>query len=211
MATPEDWITAAKLLRPQGRRGELLAEPHIDNTVFTPGRRVWLGNDGSVPEASAARDLESAWEPTGRNAGRIVLKLGGVESISDAEALAGQFLLLPVADLPALEDETFRVRDLIGCALYDGDTLAGTVIEVQFPVGPDGRTRLTDAPDLLAVARPSDEGDPDAEPTLVPFVRAWLVNVDLQAKRINMQLPPGLLADAEADTLDSPKPQIPNP
>lgn len=203
MASSEDWITAAKLLRPQGRRGELLADPHVDHAVFAPGRRLWLGKDGAIPDPAAVRDVQASWEPTGRNTGRIVLKLTGSESISDAEALAGQSLLMPVPDLPPLDKDTFRVRDLVGCVLYDGDTLAGTVVDIQFPIGPDGRTRLTDAPDLLAVEPPADAHNPKTEPTLIPFVRAWLVGVDLDARRITMQLPPGLFDDTEPDTEDT--------
>lgn len=202
MATSgDDWIPAAKLLRPQGRRGELLAEPHIDLATFSPGRTLWLGNEAPSPAPSAACVLEDAWEPTGRNAGRIVLKLRGTDSISGAEAIAGSFLFLPVSDLPPLDPDTFRVRDLVGCALYNGDQLAGTVTDVQFPVGPDGRTRLIDAPDLLAI-QPASATDPEADPVLIPFVRDWLTAVDIAARRITMQLPPGLLTTAEGDTLE---------
>ncbi|MGI4828326.1 MAG: ribosome maturation factor RimM [Janthinobacterium lividum] len=194
------WLPAAQLLRPQGRHGELLAEPHADLSVFSTGRRLWLApRENSVPLPSAERVLEAAWQPTGRNAGRTVLKLQGVDSISAAEALAGQFVLLRAADLPPLEEDTFRVRDLVGCALFDQEKLAGTVVDIQFPVGADGRTRLTDAPDLLAVQPAGDLNEPDNErdPVLVPFVRSWLTGVDLVAKRITMHLPPGLF-----DTLD---------
>ena len=75
------------------------------------------------------------------------------------------------------------------------------VVDVQFPIAADGRTRLQDAPDLLAVqpARPDGTPDTSREPVLVPFVRVWLAGVDLPAKRILMQLPSGLL-DTETET-----------
>lgn len=196
MLMPDDgWLPAAQLLRPQGRHGELLAEPHADFSLFSAGRRLWLApREDSIPDSNAERVLEAAWQPTGRNAGRTVLKLAGVDSISDAQVLAGQFVLLRTADLPPLEEDTFRVRDLVGCALFDGERCAGTVVDVQFPVAADGRTRLSDAPDLLAVQPAVESNEPDSapEPILVPFVRSWLIGVDLAAKRITMQLPPGL-------------------
>ena len=200
-------------MRPQGRRGEVLAEPLADLALFSAEHPFWLApREDAIPSPAAERVLEAAWPPTGRNAGRIVLKLYGAESISDAEALAGQFLLMPLAQLPTLDPDTFLVRDLVGCSLFDGNRLAGTIVDVQFPVAADGRTRLEDAPDLLAVQpvapsrKPSGEQDPGSnpsaaptehEPALIPFVRAWLVNVDLAAKRITMQLPPGLFDPAE--------------
>ena len=198
----ENWFPAAKLLRPQGRRGELLAELHAHFAAFAAGQKLWLTADEHAnPAASAERELEHAWQPTGKNAGRVVLKLTGVDSISAAETLAGQYLLMRASDLPALEPDTFRVCDLVGCSVFDHDRLAGTVVDIQFPMAADGRTRLEDAPDLLAVQPVDAAGTADTvrEPMLIPFVRAWLAEVDLPAKRIAMQLPPGLL-DAESET-----------
>jgi 16S rRNA processing protein RimM len=191
-------MAVATLLRPQGRRGELLAEPLTDLTeIFSPGRAVTLTAPGSLPTTeSAARPIEDYWLPTGKNAGRIVLKLGGCESISEAEALAGLQVWVAAAALPALDADTFFVGDLLGCAFFNGETQVGTIVDVEFPTAPDGRTRLEDAAALLAVELTggSDRGE---EPVLVPFVRAWLDRVDLAAKRVVMHLPAGLLGDAE--------------
>jgi len=187
------WAAVAVLLRPQGRHGELLADPLTDlPELFAAGRSVWLApaaaeapSDGAAP-----RTLEEHFFPTGRNAGRVVLKLSGCDSISAAEQLAQHQLFVPASDLPALEDGAFFVGDLIGCELFSGDTVAGIITGVEFPTTPDGRSRLEGAAPLLAVELPGSA--PDAEPTLVPFVRDWIVNVDLPAKRIVMHLPDGL-------------------
>lgn len=193
------WIGVARLLRPQGRRGELLAEPLTDLAdVFTPGRVLRLeaapGHKGAPPTLT----LEDRWSPTGRNAGRLVLKLAGIDSINAAEAFEGAELLLAEADLPALAEDTYLVRDLVGCTLFSNTDELGTIVDLQFPVGPDGRTRLPDAVDLL-VLHPLGVA-PEAEPALVPFVKAWLTSVDIPSKRIVMDLPPGLFdATVEAD------------
>jgi 16S rRNA processing protein RimM len=189
-----EWMAVATLLRPQGRRGELLADPLTDLAeVFSPGRAVVLAAAGSVPRPeSAKRQIEDHWLPTGKNAGRMVLKLSGCESISEAEALAGLQVWVAAAALPSLDADTFFVGDLLGCAFFDGETQVGTIVDVEFPTGPDGRTRLEDAAPLLAVELAAGE-----EPVLVPFVRAWLESVDLAAKRVVMHLPTGLLGDAE--------------
>jgi 16S rRNA processing protein RimM len=212
--SPSRWIAVARLLRPQGRRGELLAEPLTDLAgIFTPGREVVLVPSGTTSPLSGqtAVRLEESWLPSGKNAGRLVLKLSGCDSISQAEALAGSDLLLPAADLPALEPGAFFVAELLGCQLYNGLTLAGTIVDVHFPTGPDGRTRLEDAAPLLAIEPPAPAGalglrnaasptEPQQppEPILVPFVRAWLDSVDLPAHRIVMHLPAGLLGDEGA-------------
>jgi len=201
----EGWVAVATLLRPQGRRGELLATPLSDlPEIFSDGREVVLAAPGTTPAAGEpTRRLEGHWFPIGKNAGRVVLKLSGCESIGDAEELAGQQLLVAATELPSLAPDTFYVGDLVGCAFFDGLTQVGTIVDVEFATGPDGRTRLEDAAPLLAVA--AAEGE---EPVLVPFVQAWLESVDIAARRVTMHLPAGLFdgtetvgGEAEGDTL----------
>jgi len=201
-ADSASWIPAARLLRPQGRRGELLAELLSDlSGLFAGGRRVTLA--ATATSSALETTLESCWSPTGRNAGRIVLKLAGVDSISAAELLAGRELLVLSSDLPPLEPDTWFVRDLIGCQLFDGATLLGEITGVEYPMAADGKTRLPDAAPLLEVTVTSrSRGNsatlpPDTlshtEATLIPFVKLWLESVDLPRKRIVMHLPPGLV------------------
>jgi len=204
----ESWIPAARLLRPQGRRGELLAEPLSDLPgLFAPGRRLSLSASGSAPATEAT--LESQWSPTGRNAGRVVLKLAGVDTISAAELLAGREVLVLSSDLPPLEADTWFVRDLLGCQLFDGDTLVGEITGVEYPMSADGRTRLPDAAPLLEVtgitgARSNLETSSSdtlghAGPVLIPFIKSWLDFVDLEKKRLVMHLPSGLIETEPAE------------
>lgn len=187
-------MTLARLLRPQGRRGELLADlltgfPELlsstDGVYVVPA-----GACSPLPDAQRTL-VESQWMPTGRNAGRVVVKLAGCDSISAAELLAQNQLMIPVTERPALDPDTFYVSDLVGCALYDGETLAGEVIDVEFATSPDGRVRIDDAAPLLVVQR-AGQSDED-EPVLVPLVRAFLQQVDMAQHRIVMNLPDGLL------------------
>ncbi len=204
-ATPPQtgWTPAARLLRPQGRRGELLADPLTDLPgIFTRGRRASLPVTPTAPAIETT--IESCWSPTGRNAGRVVLKLAGVDTISAAELLAGRDLLIPSSDLPALEPDTWFVRDLLGCQLFDNTTLIGEITGLEYPMSPDGHTRLSDAAPLLEVtplpnprSNPAPSGPPAPEPALIPFIKAWLDSVDLTRRRVTMHLPPGLVEPAD--------------
>jgi 16S rRNA processing protein RimM len=204
---PPRRIAVARLLRPQGRRGELLAEPLTDlPDILTPGRAVEL----AAPAKPAATTLssttvESAWHPTGRNAGRIVLKLTGCDSITDAELLAGRELFLPQSDLPALDPGTWFVSDLLGCTLFDDRSPVGEITGIQYAMAADGRTRLEDAAPLLEVTPPAGPNTP--EPALVPFIKAWLETVDLDNHRVVMHLPPGLLTSQR----ETPNSKLPTP
>lgn len=196
MQTAPHWIAVARLLRPQGRHGELLADPLTDLPgVFTAGRSATLSAAANVSMSSPSTTIEDVWHPTGRNAGRLVLKLAGCNSISDAEQLAGRDLLIRSDDLPALEADTWFVSDLIGCTLFDGDQPVGEIAGLQYAMAPDGRTRLPDAAPLLEVTTPAgSEGHHDEEPFLVPFIKAWLDQVDIAQRRVTMHLPEGLLS-----------------
>lgn len=196
------WVPLARLLRPQGRRGELLADPLSDLPgIFAPGRELTLAAPNATIPAPGAPTLriEEHFFPTGKNAGRIVLKLSGCDTISAAEALAGQQLLLPSDQLPTLDPDTFFVGDLVGCTLFNAASPVGTVVDIEFATAPDGRTRLEDAAPLLAVqlTLPTPTPEETPEPVLIPFVRAWLDSVDIPARRITMHLPEGLLTPTE--------------
>ena len=194
------WVPLARLLRPQGRRGELLADPLSDLPgLLATGREAFLASANAMAPDEGASPLviEDHFYPTGKNAGRIVLKLSGCDTISQAELLSGSNLLMPATELPALDPDTFFVGDLVGCILFDsagpGAPLpVGTVVDVEFPTTPDGRTRLEDAAPLLAVSLNLPETNPPADPVLVPFVNAWLDSVDIPSRRITMRLPEGL-------------------
>lgn len=184
------WIVLAHLLRPQGRKGEVLAELFTDFPErFEEQTRVFLARPGFEGEEAEARRAEvvSFWLPVGKNEGRVVLQFAGVDTISDAESIAGLDVIVPREERLPLDDESVYISELIGCTVYDGTFAVGVVEDVQFATTADGARRLTEAAPLLAVT--SRDGDE----VLIPFVKAFLVTVDTEAKRIEMKLPEGLV------------------
>lgn len=190
MADSSNWVVLAHLLRPQGRKGEVLAELYTDFPErFKEHRRVYLAApefDGTAAEAREA-EVTAYWLPVGKNQGRIVLQFAGIESISDAESIAGQEVLVPREERLALEDEANYISDLIGCAVYDGEIAVGVIEDVQFATTPDGLRRLEEMPPMLVVK------SADGAEVLVPFAKDFLVAVDAKSKRVEMRLPDGLL------------------
>ena len=184
------WIVLAHLLRPQGRKGELLAELLTDFPErFEGGRRVFLAAPNFAGNESEAQPAEvvAFWLPTGKNEGRIVLHFAGVDTISAAELLAGRDVIVSYEERVPLDDESTYISDLIGCTVYDGATAVGVIDDVQFPATADGGRRLEEAAPLLAVT------SPDGEEILIPFAKAFLIAVDTAAKRVDMVLPSGLV------------------
>jgi len=183
------WIVLAHLLRPQGRKGELLAELLTDFPDRFDGREdLFMAKPefrGGRAEARSVRVI-SSWLPVGKNRGRIVLQFAGVDTISDAESLVGLDVIVPENGRVSLDEDSAYVSDLVGFAVFDNETLVGEVTGVEFPASSEG-VRLEDVPSLLEVR--SEGGDE----ILIPYVKAFLKSVDLVARRIVLSLPAGLV------------------
>lgn len=165
------------MLGPQGRRGEVLAALHTDFPERFAERRKLSGlaADGSRRELQ----IEDHWF----HKGGVVLKFAGVDSISDAEQLAKLELQVPLEQRTELEPGASYVSELIGCEVWvtkAGDPeLLGTVSDVQFGAG--------EAPLLMVKSQVNQQE------ILLPYAEEFVKSADLVARRIEMQLPEGLL------------------
>lgn len=184
-SSPTAWTILAHLLRTQGRKGEILADLHTDfpERFTTRSGLILRRSSGSVEPAT----VEEYWLPTGRSAGRIVLKLRGIDSIEAAERLTASDLVVATEDRAPLEDADEQyIADLLDCTVTQGGQPLGVIGDVQFPLNANG-ARLEDATPLLVVREPTG-GE-----LLIPFVKEWIVSIDVAAKHLSMLLPEGLL------------------
>lgn len=188
-ANQDDWILLAHAVRPQGRRGEILCDLHTDFPErFAVRRELSLRRGNAEP---APIQLESHWLPTGNSAGRIVLKLAGVDTIEAAAALAGSDIVLPASERVALGPDEFYISDLQGCVLVnvaggDGPDDLGTITDVHFATDRNGK-KLENATPVLVVAKPN------GDEILIPLALEFLRNPDLKNHRVEMALPTGLV------------------
>ncbi|HEV2717048.1 MAG TPA: ribosome maturation factor RimM [Terriglobales bacterium] len=166
-----EFITLARVLKSQGRRGEVAAEVHSDvPDRFRAGMRLW-----SLAESGSRRELqiECLWP----HKGQVILKFAGIDSISEADELAGCELQVPQEERAQLEPGWNYLSDLVGCTIFDEDRELGKIDEVRFYAG--------EAP-LLVVKAESKEYE-------IPYAEAYLREVDLSHRQIRMSLPEGLL------------------
>ena len=185
-----DWTVLAHLLRPQGRKGELLAELLTDfPDRFDAGARVYLAKPEFHGPVAEAREIAvlGHWLPVGRNHGRVVLAFAGIDSIEKAEGITRLDVVIPTEQRVELDDDAEYISDLIGCAVFDGGMLVGTVSGLEFPTTADGGRRLEQAAPLLTIV------GADGDEILLPYVQAFLVSLDAEAKKIEMNLPEGLV------------------
>ena len=171
--TSGEFVTLARVVKTQGRRGEVAAQVHSDVPErFAAGMKLL-----ALPKAEDARRelvVEDLWP----HKDLLVLKFRGVDSISEAEVLVGSELQLPAGQRAKLEPGWNYVSDLIGCSVLDHAREIGRVEDVQFGTG--------EAP-LLTVANAA------GKKFEVPFAEAYLEAVDVKQRRVRVNLPEGML------------------
>lgn len=167
------------MVKPQGRHGEVAVEPHTSFPErFAERHRIFAL---SPLGERRALTVEDAWA----HKGRMVLKLQGIESISDAEALVGCELQIPLAERAQLQAGEAYVSDLVGCTLWARQGGAGELTEVG-PVE-DVLFGAGEAP-LLVVK-------PGGRELMVPLAAEYLTaaGIDVSRRRVEMALPEGML------------------
>jgi len=172
--TSSAFITLARVVKTQGRRGEIAAETYSNVPGrFAAGMKL-LALPREPDKSRRELEVEELWP----HKGMLVLKFAGVDSISDAEELIGSELQVPSSQRSQLEAGWNYVSDLVGCSVVDQGREIGRIEDVQFGAG--------EAP--LLIVR-------DAAKRLleIPFAEAYLESMDVERKRVNMKLPEGLL------------------
>jgi 16S rRNA processing protein RimM len=184
----ERWVWLARIRKPQGRKGEVFAEILTDfPDKFKERRQLWLlaapVSAGLAAQAPRQVELLNHW----LHKGGVVLHFAGVDSITAAEALKGMTVAIPREERAAIGEDEVYVDDLIGCVLMDvTDAEAVRVGEIE------DVDRSGGAAPLLVVQGAKGE-------VLVPFTKSYLRKIDLAAKRVEMELPVGLVDLSEAE------------
>ena len=168
-----EFITLARVVKTQGRHGEVAAEVHSD----VPGRfaeGMKLFALGKAQDTRRELEVEDLWP----HKGLVVLKFRGVDSMNDAELLIGSELQVPITERAELERGWTYVSDLIGCTLFDHAREIGRIEDVQFGAG--------EAPLLIVANSAGKKFD-------VPLAEAYLESVDIAQRQVRMNLPEGML------------------
>lgn len=170
MEASNEFATVARVVKTQGRRGEVAVEVHSSFPErFQPGIELLaLAEDGKRQPLR----VEEVWP----HKEWLVLKFAGVDSISAAEILIGCELQVPLEKRVSLKAGWSYISDLAGCHVYDSNREIGIVRDVRSGVG--------EAPLLIV------KGAVEYE---IPYAEAYLKSVDLGQKKILMELPEGML------------------
>jgi 16S rRNA processing protein RimM len=167
-------VTIGRIGRPHGVLGEVTVEVRTDepDELFVPGAQISVGDNPMTITAFR-------WHNT-----RGLMRLAGVDDRTDAEALRNLLIEVERADdAVPVEDDTFYDGSLLECGVED---LSGNPIGVV--------TDVVHVPeqDLLVVSTAV------GREIFVPFVAAIVPVVDIAARRIVIDPPPGLLEPDDA-------------
>ncbi len=115
-------------------------------------------------------EVENTW----MHGDYLILKFKGVDTISDAEKLAGADVAIPFEQRAALTEQEYYQSDLIGCEVVDASGRSlGTVDDLQ----------ETGGTPLLRIG----------ENLLIPFAKSICTKIDLDRRQITVNPPDGLL------------------
>ena len=174
MSEFRDLVLVGRVVKPQGRHGEVAVLPLSDRPDRFPTlRRAFVQAPGGG--AREVRVLRS-WP----HKGRFVLAIDGVSTIDDAEKLRGLELRIPEEEVAALPEGSYYHYQLAGLSVVDerGEPLG--LVEDVVETGGEAR--------VLVVRGAAGE-------TLLPFAAGTVKSVDLAARRLVVARPEYVVAD----------------
>jgi len=170
----QDLVLVGRVVKPQGRHGEVAVEPLSDRPDRFPTlRRAFVPAPGG-----GAREVRvlRCWP----HKGRFVLAIEGVSTIDEAETLRGLELRIEEAELPALPEGSYYHHQLRGLRVEDEAGAEMGVVDDVVETGAEAR--------VLVVRGPGGE-------TLLPFAAGFVRTVDLARGRLVAQRPEYVVAD----------------
>lgn len=188
-------IKIGKIVNAVGLKGEVKVYSYAgENDRFEKLDRIIAGGSqsgssqsGSGQEGGAKRadckkpqsDMEFEIEKVRYQKNMVILKLRGVDDRNQAEALKDMDVFITEDDLEELPDDTFYVRDLIGCQVVD--------INDGKKLGVVSDLIQNSAQDIYQIDL-AEGGQ-----ALIPAVEQFIKNVDIENKTITVSLIPGLI------------------
>jgi 16S rRNA processing protein RimM len=164
-------LLVGRVARAHGNRGHVIVNLDTD----FPDERFVVGQVLQVEQSGRTDSRRIA--AVRFHQGRPVIAFDGIETMNDAEALAGAELKIAASEVAPLPEGTYYHHDLVGCEVRD--TQERRVGIVRSVSGPMERS-------ILAV-------DGERGEVLIPLVADICVKVDTAAKTIVVNPPDGLL------------------
>ena len=179
-ALPADAIELGRVGEAWGIKGWVRIQPHSADTSALFDSPDWFLQP---PEARFARGF-SAFSGSVQvhvaeikaHSDGIVARFDGVDDRNAAEALKGVRIYLPRSAFPATPEGEYYWVDLIGLTVVNRDGVHLGVVRDLMPTGPNSV--------LVMEYTETVDGKEQSAERMIPFVAAYIDDVDLKARRI---------------------------
>lgn len=163
----ENMIDVGQIVNTHGLRGELKVAARTDYPEFFEEISGVYTDDGTYLKITGVKYHKAA----------VILKLKGINTIEEAEAMRQKVLYVPKSTFDDLPEGTYLVADIIGLEVKDENMSYGTVTDV-FQTGSN---------DVYTVAAKGKS------PIYVPALKSVIKEINIQEGYILVDMPEGLL------------------
>jgi 16S rRNA processing protein RimM len=189
----QDWVLIARIIRPRGNKGEVLAELFTDFPArLSSLSKVYLRSGQAEPRSM---ELKHFWVDRNHPESGI-FHFADCASIDDAEKLRGGEILLPMAERVELPAGQYFVSDLIGCTVFESPAmekkLASPACEMENAPRVLGTVQDVFFPGEGTVGTPLLQLQTSRGELLIPLAEDICKRIDVAARRIDVTLPEGL-------------------
>ena len=166
-----EYLSIGQIVNTHGIKGEVKVYPLTDDASrFDKLKEVYIESKGEMVkyQIESAKHLKNT----------VIIKLKGIETMNDAEKLREQYLKVGRWDAVRLPKDSFFVCDIIESDVFDihGELLGKLVDVLQ-----------TGANDVYVVQ------NDDKREILIPALKTVVKEINLQNKKIIVDLPEGLI------------------
>jgi len=167
----QEFIMIGKVVSTQGNKGEVNVLPLTDsNDRFKNLDNVFLRNKNSqtiliVEKIRIKKDM-------------VILKLKDIENLEEAKMIVGSFLEIERKNALKLSKDTYFIFEIIGLEVYSENNIFLGKVENVISTGSN---------DVYIVGRK------DKEELFIPAIHNVVKNIDLEKKRITINMVDGLI------------------
>lgn len=165
-----EYLSVGQIINTHGVRGEVKIFPLTDDVArFDDLKEVYIESKGTMVkyQVESCKHLKNT----------VVLKLKGIDTMNDAEKLRQQYIKVGRWDAVRLPKDTYFICDIVDSEVFDiNGELLGKLQDVL----------QTGSNDVYVVKN-------DKREILIPALKSVIKEINLQDKKIIVDLPEGLI------------------
>lgn len=168
----QELLIIAKCLKPRGLKGHLAVFSYQDAAASLKQVTDCLLLNEAGERLRSLRIVNVSLQGK-----KVFVELDGLQTREAAAALTGHYLAIPRAEAKPLEADCYYIKDLQGLVVSDA---------VHGELGTIAAVLSQSSQELLQIQKPG------AKDLYLPFLKAYLQEIDWESRRMQVLLPDGL-------------------